>query len=167
MQTDDQLNELYLAVKSTGGTLRRLSALSTFLAACQQELSLESSPNHYLVCNEAASLLGTRVADGPLWDWWQEQARLADTPHQQELLRIALFELVPDHPIIWSDLYRLWDFWFDPTARWAVFSAYWWCPRRLPSHLARCTAHRRRRKLPVPAFSDDEFQAWLRSAKAA
>jgi hypothetical protein len=165
MEIYDQLEELRHAVEYAEGTLPRLAALSAFFAAGQQELSNENSAGHYTVFHQTAYLLTDRVADGVVWDWLQEQARAAATPQRQEEMRVALFELAPDHPIIWSDLYRLWDFWFDPAARWALFSAYWCFPRRLPAHLARYIAHRRRHKLPVPEFSHDEFQAWLRQAK--
>lgn len=87
------------------------------------------------------------------------------TPKRQAELRIALFEMVPENPVIWTDLFRLWDFWFDPEVRWALFSAYTWFPRRIRAHLARYTAHRRRFGLPVPVFSHEEFQAWLRESE--
>ena len=167
MNGEDQLNELHRAIEAAEGTLPRLAALSAFFAACQQELSTRNSSQCYHVFAEAAFLLGARLADGVVWDWWQEQARAATAPRHQEQLRIALFELVPAYPVIWSDFYRLWDFWFDPAARWAVFASYWWFPRRLPTHLARYIAHRRRHKLPVPEFSHEEFQVWLQNAKAA
>ena len=165
MDVYDQLEELLLAVRQAEGTLPRLSALSAFIAAGQQELSTEGFTDHYTVFQHTAFLLGTRVADDVVWDWWQEQARAAATIERQHHMRLALFESVPDNPIIWSDFYRLWDFWFDPAARWAVFSAYWWFPRGLPAHLARYIAHRHRHKLSVPEFSYDEFQAWLRHAQ--
>ncbi len=166
MEICDRLNELHLTVKSAKDTLARLVALSAFFTACEETLTDTSESDQYTVFNEAAFLLGLRVADGVMWDWWQEQARAATTPERRAYLRIALFELVPEPPIIWSDFYRFWDFWFDPDARWAVFAAYWWFPRRLPSHLARYTAHRRRHKLQVPDFSHEEFHLWLQQAKA-
>ena len=163
---EDPLFDLRCAAEAPKDTLTRLSALSAFFTACEEGLSTEDTSSHYHAFAEATFLLGSRIADGVVWDWFQEQARIAATPERREQLRIALFELAPDHPIIWSDLFRLWDFWFDPPARWALYSAYWWFPRRLRSHLARYTAHRRRRRLPVPEFSHDEFHAWLQTARA-
>ncbi len=170
MDIEDELGDLDHAVRSAENIVDRCRKLADFLAACEKwlgtgEFPVDGIPSHYRVLNHAAFLLGARVADGMICDWWQEQARTAATRDRQEDLRITLFELVPAPPIIWSDFHRLWDFWFDPNARWAVFAAYRWCPRRLPSHLKRYCAQRRRHKRPVPDFSHDEFRDWLKRAK--
>ena len=163
--SEEPLEGLLDAVEAAENTQDRLHALSNFFAEYDKRLSIADPLDDYILFNHAAFLLGARVADGVVWDWWQEQARTATTSKRQEELRIALFEMVPEPPITWSGLFRLWDFWFDPQARWALFSAYWWFPRRLRAHLARYTAHRRRFGLSVPEFSHDEFHAWLRHAR--
>jgi hypothetical protein len=128
------------------------------------ELALQSSDRQarHDVFLQISCLLSERVCDSEVWDWLQEKAHSAD--HERQVaMRIAILELVPDAPIILSDLFRLWDMWFDPQARWAVYVAYRPFPRRIHQHLRRYIAHRRRHNLPAPDFLHEDFQSVLRS----
>ena len=78
-------------MEATRGTLPRLAALSAFFTACEERLVSADTSGHYHVFHEAAFLLGSRIADGVVWDWFQEQARGAVAPQrQQELALLCL-----------------------------------------------------------------------------
>lgn len=156
-----RLEELVAAVKRAGRTVDRLRRLGDFLEYVERWLP---TPNRQLrsdLMTEVGHLLAEGQGEGPLWDWLRETARSADL-ERQVLMRITIFECAPEHPIFWPDVYRLWDMWFDPAARWAVYAAYWRFPRRVYAHLQRYSAHHRRCHLPVPQFSQQEFDAVLK-----
>ena len=149
-------------IKASRRTTDRLEFVATFLRLCEKAIQSPANQTRYGAFAEVAYALADRRCDAEIWDWLQETARSADLDRQIDM-RIAIFELVPDPPIIWSDLFRLWDMWFDPGARWAVYSAYVPFPRRARQHLRRYVAHRRRLQLPPPEFSDNEFGVVLKA----
>lgn len=158
--TEARLAFLREAVKQSYCATDRLTALARFLRACEVTQRERANRLRYNAYVEVAYLLGDRVCDGPVWDWLEEQAREAPAG-RRENLRIAIFEWIPDSPIFWPDLFRLWDLWFDPATRWAVYSAYFSCPRRVHVHLRRYCAHRRREKKSLPQFSQSDFEQCL------
>ena len=158
----DRLSQLTSEIQHANKTLERLRLVCTFFELGETVLRSPNDDLHYTVFHEFGPLLSTRLCDAAVWDWLQERARGADL-RRQERMRIAVLELVPDPPIHWADLFRLWDMWFDPRARWAVYAAYVPFPRRVHAHLRRYVAHRRRQGLPLPEFSPGEFQAVLPS----
>lgn len=161
------LSDASVPVKESATTLTRLSALSAYLALCEEALESSEKEVRYGVFHEASYLFAgaARPWIPVIWDWLEEKARDA-TAERQQNMSVAIFELVPDPPVRWADLFRLWDMWFDPRTRCAVYSAYFLFPRRIHSHLSRYCAHRKRHRLPVPDFSEDEFHRWLEANRA-
>lgn len=159
--SDFRVEQLWAEIVKATSTRDRLRRIADLFECCEQVLQSEDRQSRYQVFHEISCLLGARVCDAEVWDWMQEMARSADDERQVDM-RIAVLELVPEPPIIWSDIFRLWDMWFDPQARWAVCAAYRPFPRRVHQHLRRYAAHRRRHRLLVPEFSIEEFQGVLR-----
>jgi hypothetical protein len=151
-------------VKEADCVANRLEALARFFRACEEAQRDSASEIRYHAFVEVAYLLSDRICDAPVWDWLQEQVRNAPT-ERRENMRVALFEFVPDPPIFWPDVFRLWDMWFDPEARWAVYSAYFPFPRRVHAHFRRYCAHRRREGKALPKFSQDEFDQCLQQIR--
>jgi hypothetical protein len=158
--SQSRVEQLWLAIAKATNTSDKLRRVADFFDCCEQVLKSPDHQTRYNVFHETSYLLSRDVCDEEVWDWLQEKARSADLERQVDM-RIAIFELVPDPPIIWSHLFRLWDMWFDPQARWAVYAAYYPFPRRVHHHLRRYTAHRRRCRLPIPQFSHEEFERVL------
>lgn len=146
-------------------TRDRLRRIANFFELCEEVLRSSDRRARYNVFHQISHLLAEQVCDEEVWDWMQEMARGADHDRQVDM-RIAILELVPDPPIKWSHVYRLWDMWFDPDARWAVCAAYRPFPRRVHPHFRRYSAHRRRHRLPIPEFSLEEFQSVLQKHAA-
>ena len=151
-------DEFWPGIARAATTSDRLSRLAELLEGCDK--FLRSPETRYSVFHQLSYRLSEVPGDAVIWDWLQEKARSADLERQVEM-RIAIFELVPDPPINWSHLFRLWDMWFDPRARWAVCAAYFPFPRRVHQHLRRYQAHRHRHGLPLPRLSEEEFRAVL------
>lgn len=160
--TQADIERLRAEVGKAATTSERLRCCADFFDGCDGVLESGNRAEQYLVFQEAAFLLSEGVCDAEVWDWLQEKARSASI-ERQIAMRIAIFELVPDPPIHRAYLFRLWDMWFDPAARWAALAAYRTFPARLPQHLRRYNAHRRRHDLPVVEFNPEEFQRVLRS----
>ena len=157
-----RLELLWPEIALATSTRERLRRLADFFDCCEQVLQSPDREARYHVFHQISYLLSEHVCDAEVWNWLQEMARGAN--HERQIdLRIAVFELVPDSPVNWSHLFRLWDMWFDPSARWAVYAAYQPFPPRVHQHLRRYLAHRRRHGLPVPEFSQEEFHTVLQS----
>lgn len=157
---DERVWQTWQEIIRAPSTAERLRRTATFFDCCAEALKSPDGQARYQVFHEVSHLLSTRICDHEVWDWLQETARSADLERQVDM-RIAIFELVPDPPITWSHLFRLWDMWFDPQARWAVCAAYYPFPRRVHQHLRRYIAHRRRSALPMPEFSHEELHGVL------
>jgi hypothetical protein len=160
--TESRISELWPEIAKATSTSERLRRVADLFDCCKASLLSSDRQTRYDVFHQISYLLSERVCDTEIWDWLQEVARSADLERQIDM-RIAIFELVPDAPIIWSDFFRLWDMWFDPQARWTVYVAYRPFPRRIHQHLRRYIAHRRRHGLPIPDFSHEEFHSVLQS----
>jgi hypothetical protein len=156
-----RIDQLWPEIAKAPSLSERRRRIADFLDCCEQVLQSPDRQARYHVFHQISYLLDEPVCNAEVWDWLQELARSADYERQVDM-RIAVFELVPDPPIAWGHLFRLWDMWFDPRTRWAVYAAYHPFPRRLQQHLRRYIAHRRRHGLPVPEFSHEEFHAVLR-----
>jgi hypothetical protein len=154
------IEQLWPEIAKAANTADRLRRIADFFECCEQAFQVSERQARYHVFHQISYLLGKHVCDAEVWDWLQEMARSADFERQVDM-RIAVFELVPQPPITWSHLFRLWDMWFDPQARWAVCAAYHPFPRRVHQHLRRYMAHRRRHGLPLPEFSHEEFHTVL------
>lgn len=159
--SESRVSQLWPEIARASTTIERLRRIVEFFSCCQELLQSAGPQDRYHVFHQVSYLLGEHVCDAEVWDWLQELARGADHERQVDM-RIAVFELVPDPPITWSHLFRLWDMWFDPQARWAVYAAYHQFPRRVHQHLRRYIAHRRRHGLPMLEFSHEEFKRVLR-----
>ena len=155
-----QISELWPEIARATTTRERLRRIAGFLDCCETALQSSDHQTRFNVFFQISHLLAARVCNSEVWDWLQEMAQAADLERQVDM-RIAIFELVPDAPIIWSDLFRLWDMWFDPQARWAVYVAYRPFPRRVHQHLRRYIAHRKRQNLSIPDFSQEDFHLVL------
>jgi hypothetical protein len=159
--SQSRITLLWPEIGRASTTPERLRRVAEFFDCCQEVLASSDRHARYSVFHEVSYLLGKHVCDAEVWDWLQEMAHGAD--HERQVnMRIAIFELVPDPPITWSGLFRLWDMWFDLQARWAVYAAYYPFPRRVHQHLRRYNVHRRRHGLPPPEFSHEEFHSVLR-----
>jgi hypothetical protein len=163
--SESRVAQLWPEIAKAAGTGERLRRMADFFDCCEEVLESSEHQTCHDVFYQISFLLSENVCDATVWDWLQEVARSA-THERQVDMRIAILELVPDPPIIWLHLFRLWDMWFDPEARWAVCAAYHPFPRRVHQHLRRYIAHRRRHGLPVPEFSHEEFQKVLQSHAA-
>jgi hypothetical protein len=163
--TESQVSKLWPEIARATTTSERLRRIAGFLDCCETALQSSEHQTRFDVFIQISHLLSKRVCDSEVWDWLQEMAHSANLERQVDM-RIAIFELVPDAPIIWSDLFRLWDMWFDPQARWAVYVAYRPFPRRVHQHLRRYIAHRKRHSLSMPDFSHEDFHSVLRSHAA-
>ena len=159
------ISELWPEIARTTNMSERLRRIADFFDCCHEVLQSPDRQTRYQVFHETSYLLGKQICDAEVWDWLQEMARSANRERQIDM-RIAIFELVPASPVIWSHLFRLWDMWFDPQTRWAVCAAYHPFPRRVHQHLGRYVAHRRRHGLPLPDFSHEEFQRVLHNHAA-
>jgi hypothetical protein len=158
--SESRVEQLWPEIAKATSTADRLRRIADFFDCCEQVLQSPDRQARYQVFHQTSYLLAEHVCDAEVWDWLQEMARSAD--HERQLdMRIAILELVPDPPINWSHLFRLWDMWFDPWARWAACAAYYPFPRRVNQHLRRYLAHRRRHGLPVLDFSLEEFHVTL------
>ena len=162
MQSTPQshVEQLWPEIAKAPTMSERLRRIADFFDCCEQVLRSPDRQVRHHVFHQISYLLAEHVCDAEVWDWLQELARSADHERQVEM-RIAVLELVPDPPITWSHLFRLWDMWFDREARWAVYAAYHPFPRRVHQHLRRYVAHRRRHGLSVPEFSHEEFHKVL------
>jgi hypothetical protein len=158
--SESRVEQLWPEIAKATNTSDRLRRIADFFDCCEQVLGSSDRQVHYHVFHQISYLLGEHICDAEVWDWLQEMARSADHERQADM-RIAVFELVPEPPVLWSHLFRLWDMWFDPQTRWAVCAAYSSFPRRVRQHLRRYSAHRRRHGLPAPEFSHEEFQRIL------
>lgn len=119
--TESRISRLWPEIAKATSTSERLRRVADFFDACEVSLLSPDRQTRYDVFYQVSNLLSERICDAEIWDWLQEVARSADLEHQIDM-RIAVFELVPDAPIIWSDFFRLWDMWFDPQARWLFTS---------------------------------------------
>ena len=158
--SDSRVSQLWPEIARASTTAERLRRIAELFDCCQEVLRSPDRQARFHVFHQVSYLLGEHVCDAEVWDWLQEMAHDADHERQVDM-RISVFELVPDPPITWSHLFRLWDMWFDPRARWAVCCAYHPFPRRVHQHLRRYIAHRRRHGLSIPEFSHEEFHAVL------
>jgi hypothetical protein len=158
-----KVEDLWPEIAKAANTSERLRRTADFFDCCQEHLQSPDRQARYHVFHEISYDFGKCTCDAEVWDWLQEIARSADRERQVDM-RIGIFELVPDPPINWSHLFRLWDMWFDPHARWVVYSAYYPFPRRLASHLRRYSAHRRRHRKTIPEFSHTEFNDYIQHA---
>ena len=157
----EHLENLRYAVEAAENTLGRLAALTDFFTFCEGFLTPEENHNDFIIFQEATFMLNVGVTKGLVWTGGRSRhaqpLRWIDRCAWQSLVLRSL----PTCPSFGQICIGLWDFWFDPAARWAVYDAYTNHPHRLRLHLARYSAHRRRLKLPVPGFTYEEFwDAW-------
>lgn len=153
---ESKLDQLATAVEQAEQLTEKIRALADFLDECDTCLRGPDPQLRYSPFHAISHFFGQPDLECVLWNWLQEKARGADIERQINM-RIGILELVPDPPIRWSSVFRLWDLWFDTAARWCVYAAYVPFPRRLKQHWKRYCAHRRRHGLEVPELRVAEF----------
>ncbi len=82
-----------------------------------------------------ANALSARPGDGDIWRFLADAAMTADASRKMAMTT-AIFELVPEDPVIPEDLIRLWNLSLDPKTEWVIQAAYQRKPRRMERHRA-------------------------------
>ena len=111
---------LYLRVQQANEGFQR--ALFEFLAYCESLLGSKSA-DEMPIFQEVAYLLGEFPKEETLWEWLEKVAGSADS-RRQEILNIAIFEVIVDEPADLESLNKLWRIGSTNATSWILDAAY-------------------------------------------
>ena len=146
-------DELEIAVQDDATTPEiLLSLLSRWYSdpACSDRTNLLLTT----LLNEAAALLANPRFREAAWQFYRDLALEAGRQKDEYLqtqLTIALFEIIPESPVIPADMELLYTLLDSPDSRWAIFAAYEQSPQSFRRDIQLYGGNR---------ISDEEYENW-------
>lgn len=101
-----------------------LQSPSHFFSTCESLLTDPITDYSTQVYSYVAELLADNVDTDKIWQWLRYRAAVVSNVHEKGAMCIACFEPIPEEPINFENLERLFSLLENPRTAWGVFCAY-------------------------------------------